>query len=256
MSRAIRSLGAVGVVVLLASAACGNGGRSPADPEAAGPSLRVTSPAGPVGGNVLSLPVQVSGVRIVKADGDTSGRSGHFHVFVDRDPTPPGQAIPKEPGIVHSTDNPIVLSGLQTGAHRIVVVVGDGTHTRILPQLEESLRVEVTGPSVTASAPATIKPGEDAKLTVAVQGVQLVKADGDTSGKTGHLHYLVDPATPPVPGTVVPPAEPGKIVHSTEPVLSLSALGAGERTVWVVLGDGTHRIVDPLVASKVTVVVQ
>ena len=43
-----------------------------------------TAPASAVRGNVVSFDLAANGVRVVPADGDTSGASGHFHVFVDR----------------------------------------------------------------------------------------------------------------------------------------------------------------------------
>lgn len=81
---------------------------------------------------------------IVAADGDTSGTSGHYHVFVDRDPVKPGAVIPKEDGIIHSTENPIVVTGLKPGRHRFVVVLGDGEHRRIGGSHGE-ITVEVLG---------------------------------------------------------------------------------------------------------------
>ena len=37
-----------------------------------------------VKGNVVSLDLASTGLTIVKADGDTSGKTGHYHVFIDR----------------------------------------------------------------------------------------------------------------------------------------------------------------------------
>src|SRR4051794_40004775 len=70
-----------------------------------------------VAGNVVTIPVTVKGIKIVKADGDTSGKTGHFHVFIDRRPLKPGATIPKLRGIVHTADNPIKLYGLTPGTH-------------------------------------------------------------------------------------------------------------------------------------------
>jgi len=49
---------------------------------------------------------------MVKADGDTSGRTGHLHLFVDREPTAAGQAIPVEAGIIHSAETRIEVTNL------------------------------------------------------------------------------------------------------------------------------------------------
>lgn len=112
-------------VLLISLAACGGGDSRKVDPvgvlaesrvEGDSVELRLTPPAG---------------FEIVAADGDTSGESGHYHVFVDRDPVKPGSVIPKADDIIHSTDNPITVTGLKPGRHRFVVVLGDGEHRRI-----------------------------------------------------------------------------------------------------------------------------
>src|SRR5688572_2142299 len=70
-------------------------------------SLEIGDVPDSVEGNVVTIPVEISGVEIVKADGDDSGDTGHFHVFVDGDPVDVGETIPKERGVVHSADNPV-----------------------------------------------------------------------------------------------------------------------------------------------------
>jgi hypothetical protein len=171
-----RGLVVLTAVLTVSSAGCVVGLRNgDARPKAeTGPSMQIAAP-----------PAHVTGLAIVKADGDTSGATGHFHVFIDRDPVAVGQPIPKEKGIVHSAENPIKLYGLAPGQHRMTVVVGDGAHKRILGSLQKQLTVTVDGPSVT------------------VTGLQLMAANGDTSGKTGHLHLFVDrdptPAGQPIP---------------------------------------------------------
>jgi len=107
--------------------------------------------------------------------------------------------------------------------------------------------------SVQASAPPTVPLGQDAKITATVSGIQLVAADGDTSGKTGHLHYFVDKA--PTPAGQPIPKEAG-ITHTAETTLSVPGLGAGEHTVWVVVGNGGHVPLVPPAQAKVTFTVQ
>jgi hypothetical protein len=253
---------AVSTAVLFALAGCGGDAAPPpaatgdesqpaTEDEAEGPTLEVTSPRGGavLEGNVVSLQLDGSGVEIVSADGDTSGTTGHYHVFVDRDPVAAGEAIPKEAGIVHSTDNPVVLTGLAVGQHRLVVVYGDGTHTRI-GEAQAEVAVEVAGPSVDASAPETAPAGSPVTVDVVVEGLTLVAADGDTSGTTGHLHVFVD--REPTPAGEPIPAEDG-IIHSAETSIPVPNLAPGEHTLWVVAGDGTHTPLDPAVMDKVTV---
>jgi hypothetical protein len=207
-----------------------------------------------VGGNVVTIPVTVKGITIVKANGDTSGKTGHFHIYIDKEPPAVGQYMPKAPGIVHTADNPIKLYGLKVGMHTFHIVLGDGTHKRIT-NVHQMVSVDVKGPSVTATAPATLTSGSDLKIDLSAEGVTIVKANGDTSGKTGHYHVLVDPATKPKAGDVIPPAVPNKIIHTAASSVTISGLTAGEHVIWVVLGDGTHKAFDPTVMDKKTVVV-
>ncbi len=238
---------AMAALALLALGPCGT-----KKTEAAKPGVRITKPADntTVKGNTVSLDLAPVGVSIVKADGDTTGKSGHFHIFIDRDPVPAGQVIPKEPGIVHSAADPTLLTGLSPGSHTISVVLGDGVHTRIGNSVS-TIKVTVEGPSVDASAPAKVAAGQAVSLKVTVTGVTLVKTDGAAAGTTGHLHVLVD--REPVPGQPIP-KEAG-IIHTIETTISVPGLTAGDHTIWVVLGDGTHVPYDPAVLDKVTVTV-
>lgn len=215
--------------------------------------LRIASPApgSVVKGNVVNLDFEGTGVAIVKADGDMSGGTGHYHVFVDRDPVAPGETIGREAGIVHTTDDPLVLSGLTVGSHRLVAVYGDGAHSR-LGDAQAETTVDVQGPSVDATAPATAAAGQAVKVEVKVEGLPLVKADGDTSGRTGHLHVFIDRA--PTPAGQAIPVEAG-IIHSASPTIDVPGLAAGEHTLWVVAGDGAHVPLDPKVMDKLTVTV-
>jgi hypothetical protein len=222
-------------------------------PAATGPSLSIIAPATgtAVKGNVVSLDVASTGLTIVKADGDTSGKTGHYHVFIDRDPVAPGAVIPVEAGVIHSADDPIVLTGLAVGTHRLSLIVGDGTHTRLGSMVAETT-VDVEGPSVDASTPATSPAGQPVVVTVKVDGLSIVKADGDTSGATGHLHVFID--RDPTPAGQPIPVEAG-IIHTTETTISVPDLAPGAHTLWVVAGDGLHNPLAPRVADKLTVTV-
>jgi hypothetical protein len=247
----------------LFGAACGRSdspttgaGPSPSPTPAPEASVSISSPAegAEVGGNVLTVEVAATGVQIKAADGDTSGTTGHYHVFVDREPTPEGQVVPMEPGIVHSAVAPVTLTGLPPGEHVITVALGNGVHERIGPA-SAPVKVNVKGPSVKASAPATVKAGEPVVVTLSAQGFTVKAADGDKSGKTGHYHLFIDPEkAPTADGTVIPKTD--KIVHTTESTYSISGLAPGPHTIWVVAGDGLHIPLSPLVADKVTVTVQ
>jgi hypothetical protein len=219
------------------------------------PKVDITSPANGVRvkGNVLTLDLKAVGIDIVKADGDTSGRTGHYHVFIDKKPVKVGEVIPKGPGIIHSADNPVKVYGLTTGKHTAVVVMGDGAHTR-RGSASKTIHFTVAGPSVHASVPATNPAGQPVAVTVQVQGVKLVKADGDTSGKTGHLHLFIDRDPTPANEAIPKPAD-GSIIHTADTTVQVPGLAKGEHTIWVVLGNGAHDPWKPPVMDKLTVTV-
>ena len=250
----------LGVLAVLLLAACGSSSttRTGTTAPAGGPTVAIASPAdgATIRGNVVKLGVTAEGLTIVKPDGDTSGRTGHYHVFIDRDPVAPGAVVPKAAGIVHSAVSPVLLTGLSVGSHRLTVVLGDGAHHRIGAS-QASITVSVAGPSLHATAPRQIAAGQDLTIAITVEGVRLVKPADDTGapGTTGHLHIFIDPATPPTAnGQPIPKVE-GSIIHTADTSYTVHGLAAGKHTIWVVLGDRAHVPYDPLVADRFVVVV-
>lgn len=249
----------IACVLLTGSIACASnddGDTNGDAAEMAGMSMSLGDVESSVEGNTVLIPVDIEGFDIVAADGDTSGDTGHFHVFVDREPVEVGETMPVERGIVHSPDNPILVVGLEPGEHELTVVVGDGTHKRVHGDLEESVTVDVEGPSVLGGAPATIEEGDDLQVQLSSEGVDIVAADGDTSGETGHYHVLVDPSKPPQAGDTIPEAEEGSIYHTAESSVTIEGLEPGPHVIWVVLGDGAHEAFDPPVLDKLMVTVE
>jgi hypothetical protein len=241
------------LVGALLAAGCGD-----SKDESAGPNpdavLRLSGPATGtiVRGNVVTLAVAAQGVRIVKADGDTSGRTAHYHVFVDHTPVQPGAEIPKARDVIHTATAPIVVTGLAPGQHQLFVVLGDGTHHRLGRSVVHT-SVHVKGPSVRVSGPATATVGQPLKISVRTWDVTLVPADGDTSGRTGHLHVFID-RSPTAAGEPIPKAP--DVIHTAQTSIDIPAFTTpGEHTLWVVLGDGNHTPFAPPVMDKLTVVV-
>jgi hypothetical protein len=233
------------VVGVLIAGACGNGSDTAR--------ATITSPknGSEVRGNVVSLGLKAEHITITKADGDTSGKTGHVHVFIDRQPVAVGAVIPKEAGIVHSADLPVVLMGLTTGTHHLAVVLGDGVHHR-LPGDVVRRTVKVLGPAIDASAPATVATGQPVVITVRTQGFDVVPANGDTTGTSGHLHVFVD--RDPTPAGQSIPKEAG-IIHSAATTIEVPGLAPGEHVLWVVAGNGIHVPFAPRVIDKLTVTV-
>ena len=223
--------------------------------KATGPSLKISSPAdgSAATGNTVPLQLVAENFTVVKADGDTSGKTGHFHVFIDTPPVAAGEAIPKSAKVLHSADPKVLVSGLHAGEHTIVAVLGDGTHKRV-GTAQAKIAVTVKGPGIDASLGATPPAaGQPASLTFNVTGVEVKKADGDTSGKSGHAHIFID-RDPTPPGQAIPAGDPN-IIHSAVSPVALPALAAGDHVVWVVVGDGAHMPFSPAVMHKLTVTV-
>ena len=54
---------------------------------------------------------------------------GHFHIFVDVLPTPPGSTVPAGvTGVYHTPDSSYTIHGLPNGPHRLFVVLGFSDH--------------------------------------------------------------------------------------------------------------------------------
>jgi hypothetical protein len=255
--RFLRSASVAGALVL-AAAGCGGGDGDGADPVVgptteAGPTtpptlgrptvLAIVAPAtgDQVAGNVVRLDLTSSGITIAPANGDTSGATGHYHVFVDREAVEPGEVIPVAADIVHTAQEPIVIPGLSVGPHRIVVAFGDGAHRR-LGVTEAGTSFTVTGPSVDASTPPNAPAGQPVTVTVVAEGLS----------PDGHLHLFAD--REPTPTGQPVPDEPG-IIHATGLTVAVPDLAPGTHTIWVVAGDAAHVPLDPLVMDKVTVTV-
>lgn len=208
--------------------------------------LSIVSPAtgDQVAGNVVRLDVTTSGIGIVEADGDTSGRTGHYHVFVDRDEVAVGEPIPFEPGIIHSADDPIVVPGLSVGHHRVTVVHGDGTHRRI-GGAAASTSFVVLGPSVTADAPAVVAAGDELEVTATVEGLEVPDE--------ARLHLLVD-QDPPRPGEALPRGGDARVLQGASIVLA--DLAPGDHVLWVVAASADRVPLDPPVMDRLEVVVR
>lgn len=241
------------------TAACGDSDDDNTDSsgtsDAGAASVTIAAPAdgSTIEGNVVTLELDASDVEIVAPDGDTSGDTAHFHVFVDTPPVGEGEVIPKAANIIHSADATVAVTGLMPGEHTFVAVLGDGTHTR-LGDAEAEITVEVEGPGLQASAGAgPFVAGQPINIDVEVEGVDVVKPDGDTSGATGHFHVFVD-REPVAAGLPIPTGDP-TIIHSAASPVVVPNLAAGEHTLWVVLGDGAHVAFDPPVMHKLTITV-
>jgi len=205
--------------------------------------LAIVAPAAgtEIRGNVVRLDITGSGITIVKADGDTSGRSGHYHVYIDREPGEPRALIPIEAGIIHTTDDPIVIPGLRVGPHRITVVYGDGAHRR-LGFTEAATSFTVAGPSIQVPSPPNVPAGQSVVLQVAAEGLVLPE--------DGRLYVLVDRDPPPANEPIA-----DDVLVASGTTINVPDLAPGSHVLWVVAGSADRVPLDPPVMDRVTVTV-
>ena len=179
-----------------------------------------------------------------------------FHVYLDQLAVAAGEPAGTGPGIFRFTGNAATIPGLSVGHHVITVVLGDGKGTRI-GQASGKVEFDVAGPAVKATAPAEVAQATGFTVEAAVEGVEIVEPARDTGagGRTGHLHFIVDPPGPP-PADGQPIPQDATHIDSAELGQEFQGLPAGAHTVWVVVGDRNHIPLNPLVADRVVVTVK
>jgi len=251
----VRSRAAAGVAVAVALGAAACGGDESAEAArhlrrgTAGESIEIAGipEDGVLQGNTATLELTNAGVRVVEPDGDTSGRTGHYVVFVDADPPTVGQRVEPGEGVIEAWGNPVRITGLRPGAHQVSVVVADGTARRMSEHVATAEMV-VRPPSLHASAPETNEAGEPVPVSIELDGPEVVPTGPDASAAIGPFALFVDrePTAPDVPV----PEERG-IIHSSDRVVNVPGLGGGEHVVWVVLLKGDKTPHDPFVADRV-----
>lgn len=114
-------------------ASAGQTAAASATPAPAAGGVTITSPAkGATTGTDVTVTLRANGVRIAKADGAKMEGVGHFHLFLDTNPTADNTPIPPNSAqIVHigSGDSTYTFKGLTPGQHRIIAVIGYGDHS-------------------------------------------------------------------------------------------------------------------------------
>ena len=92
-------------------------------------------------GSSVMVTLEVSGLTIASA-GTTDPGTGHHHLMIDRDLPVGGLLIPSFPGQVHLGQGQVEyeIEGLDAGEHRVIAVVGDGTHIPLDPWVVDTVR--------------------------------------------------------------------------------------------------------------------
>ena len=219
--------------------------------ETAGKDLKIAGipEDGKLMGNVAKLELSGAGLDVMEPDGDTSGRTGHYVVFVDRDPVAFGAKIPEGRDVIETTEGEVTIPGFTSGSHTVYLALADGAHRRIGTKVAEA-QLSVSGPTLRATANPTSPAKEPLVVSVAVEGVTVAKPDGSAAPTTGHFDVFVD--REPTAFDKPVPTERG-IVHADTQVLKVEDLSNGEHEVWVMLVRGDETPFDPMVADKVVV---
>jgi hypothetical protein len=85
-----------------------------------------------IAGSAVTIQLAAEHITLRPAGVDQPN-SGHLHLFIDRDPTPAGEVIPNEPGIVHlgQAQTEYTLEGLEPGEHVVIAALADYLHVRL-----------------------------------------------------------------------------------------------------------------------------
>jgi hypothetical protein len=105
------------------------------------------SPAdGATVGDTFVVRLNAVGLKLVPATGSAIAGEAHHHIFVDMDPTPDGQPIPKGEGIYHiGTGADSLQLVLPPGPHRLIAVPATGDHVPIAGATRDTINIIVQG---------------------------------------------------------------------------------------------------------------
>jgi hypothetical protein len=245
--------GLAAVVALGALAACGGDDSFEQARElrrrSAGEGLEIAGipEDGALQGNTATLELNNAGVKVVEPDGDRSGHTGHYVVFVDADPVPVGKKAEPGEGVVESWENPVRITGLSPGAHTVSVIVADGDRVRMSESVATA-EMQVKPPTLHATAPDDNEAGRPVAISIEVEGVRVAPPGPDVSGATAHFAVFVN-REPTAMGAPVP--DERGILTASDTVVNLPDLPGGEHFVWVLLVKGDRTPFDPFVADRV-----
>lgn len=95
-----------------------------------------------VDGDLVTVAVAATGIELRFDPNDTSGATGHVHLFVDREPPAAGDFVPLgDDTIVHAPGG-VLRVRLDPGDHVLWLVVADGADRTLVPP--EPIRIDVT----------------------------------------------------------------------------------------------------------------
>ncbi len=276
----------MGAVVLLA-AGCKSSTYNPPSAVTGAPTVSIVGqPA--VTGSTVTLSLASTGLAITDADGDATGRSGHYVVFVDKEPPAPGVKIvtaAEAEGIIHTSAKSVAIRGEEPGFHAFVVVLADGTNARI-GDTEARATATVSPPGISLSVSSSSPDCNGPLVSVATQGFTLptvtaapaqLNVLGVTQVPTTNTTLPAATTTTTVAApagstTTTPPPGPAAITYFvdrlptsgaataadlgqvTAPSLSvcLTGLASGQHSVWAVTVDATGAPLTVPIEGRIT----
>lgn len=112
------------------------------------PRVEIVQPAegDSAAGPDVHVMLRAHGIRVAPAQGERVEGEGHHHLFVDRDPTPLADTIPKEGQGIHHLGTgaeEFTLMNVSPGEHRIIAVFAWGDHVPIPGVQADTVRFHV-----------------------------------------------------------------------------------------------------------------
>jgi len=98
-----------------------------------------------IDGNTVTVEVVARSFDVAFVSGDTSGETGHLHLYVDREPPAPGDVVPLGPSDVIHTLGTTLSVALEPGEHTLWVVAADGADRALIPPEPVRLDIMIEG---------------------------------------------------------------------------------------------------------------
>jgi pyruvate/2-oxoglutarate dehydrogenase complex dihydrolipoamide acyltransferase (E2) component len=116
---------------------------APAASSAASATVTILEPAegAEVAGPSVHVRLTAEGIQIVPA-GQLAPGTGHHHLYLDADLTPPESPVPTIPGqVIHlgTGVSDYTFESVAPGPHRLIAVVADGMHVPIQPWVVDTV---------------------------------------------------------------------------------------------------------------------
>lgn len=126
--------------------------------------VEITSPkdGATVTGPKVTIKVKTDGIKLVDGGTPVKEGEGHVHLFINRDPSKAGEAIPTtEPDIVHFGKAPYDerTIDLQPGTYKLTALLGDSNHKALSDSPSKAANITVRAGDGAPTKPANTGDG-------------------------------------------------------------------------------------------------